>query len=102
MNDASKLPRWARERIAELERELRRWQDLYVDLAMGRDPPSLPIAHPERTWFIPPGTTPPPQPDMPPAVYAYMCPFPPSTHVTGLSGIVMPGPISRPPTDREP
>ena len=37
MNDISKLPKWAQDRIAELERELRRWQDLYVDLAKGKD-----------------------------------------------------------------
>ena len=40
MNDISELPRWAQDRIAELEKELRRWQDLYVDLAKGRDPNS--------------------------------------------------------------
>ena len=37
MNNVSKLPKWARDRIAELEKELRHWQNLYVELANGAE-----------------------------------------------------------------
>ena len=80
MNDISKLPRWAQDRIAELERELRRWQDLYVDLAKGKDSPfARLITPPADTRVFPPGPTPPSEPHLPPGVYAYMCPFPSTT-----------------------
>ena len=109
MNDISKLPKWAQDKIAELEKELRRWQDLYVELAKGKDPSFVRlITPPADIKVFPPGPNPPSEPHIPPGVYAYMTPFPPATCRTdqvvneSLSEIIMPGLTGRTPTGHEP
>ena len=108
-NDISKLPKWAQDRIAKLEDDLRIWQDRYVELAKWRDPTFVRlIAPPADIKIFPPGPTPPTEPHLPPGVYAYMCPFPPTTCGTdqtvteSSSEIMLPGLTSRTPTDHEP
>jgi hypothetical protein len=110
-NDSSKLPRWAQDRIAALEGELRRWQDLYVGLSRDmarKDPSFAPLIPPVDIKVFPPGPRPPQEMPFPPGVYAYMTPFPPSTSsigqavTEGSSEIVLPGLTNRTPTDREP
>ena len=109
MSDILKLPRWAQDRIAALEAELRHWQDLYVRLAESRDPRiGRPIPPPADIKIFPPGTVPTFEPQLPPGVYAYMCPFPSDDLASWRSGdvtsqdIMLPGPTSRTPTSREP
>ena len=109
MNDISKLPKWAQDRIAALEKELRRWQDLYVELAKGRDPNFIRLLTPPADIKVfPPGPNPPSEPHLPPGVYAYMTPFPPATCRTdqvvteSSSEIILPGLTGRTPTGHEP
>ena len=109
MNDISKLPKWAQDKIAELEKELRRWQDVYVELAKGKDPSFVRlITPPADIKVFPPGPNPPSEPHIPPGVYAYMTPFPPATCRTdqvvteSSSEIILPGLTGRTPTGHEP
>ena len=111
MSDISRLPRWAQERIAELERELRLWQDRYVKLSermAGRDPVFSPPVPPAGIKVFPPGPIPPPEPPFQPGVHAYMAPFPGPNIMSGQpttaasSGIMLPGLTDLPPTGREP
>ena len=60
MSDLSGLPRWAQDKIAELEKELHRWQDLYIELArdrMRQDPVFVPIMSPADIETSPPKLT---------------------------------------------
>jgi hypothetical protein len=111
MNDISRLPRWAQEKIAELEREIHLWQDRYVKLSESmarRDPIFSPPAPPYGIKVFPPGPIPPPEPPFEPGVYAYMAPFPGPNIMSGQpttvasSRIMLSGPTDLPPTGREP
>ena len=111
MNDISKLPRWAQERILELERELRLWQTRYVELSQTMAKRDSFFGHliPPTVIGIPsPGPIPPPEPPFPPGVHAYMAPFPGPNTITSeqpgteaSSGITLLGPNDSPPTGRE-
>ena len=102
-NDISKLPKWAQDRIAKLEEDLRLWQDRYVELAKWRDPTFVRlIAPPADIKIFPPGPTPPTEPHLPPGVYAYMCPFPSEASTKPMTGTVWTGVASSPPTGKEP
>jgi hypothetical protein len=111
MNDIAKLPRWAQEKIAELERKILRWEERYVELAQGmakKDPAFGPFIPPAEIKVFPPGPIPPPEPPFGPGVYAYMAPFPSPNIMSGQpttvasSEIALPGPADLPPTGREP
>ena len=108
-DNISKLPRWARDKIASLEADLRRWQDLYVELSTSmskRDPIPIPAVSPPMNPATPPHVTWPSfeiNPDFPPGVYAYMSPFPSKDSTTiGTAGTVWMGVTRSPPTGGEP
>ena len=107
-NDISKLPRWAQDKIAALEAELRRWQDLYVELVSSlakKDPIMIPVVSPPVDPSAPPCVPCPPfeiKPAIPPGVYAYMCPFPSEASTKPMTETVWTGVASSPPTGKEP
>jgi hypothetical protein len=106
-NDISKLPKWAQDRIAKLEEDLRRWQDLSVGLVSSlakRDPILIPVVSPPVDPNAPPCVPCPPfeiKPVIPPGVYAYMCAFP-NESSTKASDTIWIGVTSNPPTGSEP
>ena len=107
-NDISKLLRRAQDRIAALEGELRRWQDLYVGLVSSlakRDPILIPVVSPPVDPNAPPCVPCPPfeiKPVIPPAFYAYACAFPNEAGNPTTAKTIWMGVTSNPPTGNEP